>query len=181
MASLFEHVQWWLRYRRGGPRREPLWRRLRAAGASRELVRHAEPFGEDAAAAWAECPRPTWLLELALRAGVSRRRVADAARAVGAEEAADALDADAPLEELLEAARQRATEIVEQREDVQTANEAARRVRATRDFEAWGEARNALDAAYTAGQRELADAIRERLRFEEVRLALDGLDSHPYR
>jgi len=184
VASLFEHVQWWLRYRRGGPRREPLWRRLRSAGAGRELVRYAEPFGEDAAAAWVECPRPAWLLELALCAGVSRRLVAETVRAVLGDDAgpaAEALVDGGPEEELLEVARELASARVEGREDVQLAVRAARRVRTTRDIDAWGEARNALDRAYAQGQRELADAIRERIRFDEVRLALDGLDAHPYR
>ncbi len=40
--------------------------------AHRDVVAYAEPFGDDAARFWAECPRGDWLLAIAIRAGASR-------------------------------------------------------------------------------------------------------------
>jgi len=47
-------------------------RRLEAMGAHRDVVAYAEPFADDAARFWAECPRGDWLLGIAIRAGAPR-------------------------------------------------------------------------------------------------------------
>ncbi len=51
---------------RGGRLAEELGRR----GATRELTRYLEPFGDDAAGAWMACPRGSWCLELAARVDI---------------------------------------------------------------------------------------------------------------
>jgi hypothetical protein len=55
---------------------------LRARGAAQDVVSWAEPFGDDASALWAACPRGDWLLGIAARAGVEPRLVARAAAEV---------------------------------------------------------------------------------------------------
>lgn len=48
-------------------------------GAHHDVVKWAEPFGDDWARAFRECPRGDWLLGLAARRGVDRRAVVRAA------------------------------------------------------------------------------------------------------
>lgn len=56
-----------LRYRAREPMTKPItvasW--LSERGAYRDLVAWCEPFGDDWAAAWSECPRGDWLLAIA--------------------------------------------------------------------------------------------------------------------
>lgn len=56
---------------------------LRAQGASEDLARWAEPFGDDLCALWAACPRGDWLLAIAVRLGLEGPPITDAAIEVG--------------------------------------------------------------------------------------------------
>lgn len=55
---------------------------LEAAGAQRDVVAWAEPFGADWLALWQACPRGDWLLAMALRRGASAERITSAGRKV---------------------------------------------------------------------------------------------------
>lgn len=67
---------------------------LRSERALSDFVTWAEPFGQDWARAWSECPRGDWLLALAARAGSERQELI-AASAACARLALEVLDDDA--------------------------------------------------------------------------------------
>jgi len=52
---------------------------LAKAGAQQDIVQWAEPYGDDWARMWQDCPRGDWLLALAARLGVDRRDLVAAA------------------------------------------------------------------------------------------------------
>lgn len=183
MASLYERVVWWLRPP-AERRFDPLWIALRQRGASRELVRWAEPFGDDLDAAWGACPRPAWLIEIAARVGVAPIRtiaVLDDLSAHGTSRSlatARALAArPAELEAFVDAVRATTAELVESRPDVRAAIDECKRL----ERGAHAVAAQVADDLYATAQRELADRARRRLRADEIRVALEGIGGHPYR
>lgn len=197
MSSLFERLSWWWTERRGAKRATPLWKTMRARGASRGLVRWAEPFGDDVPGAWASCPRPEWAVELATRAGVPRALIAQAVedlaavdgddRPVGerARHVADGVasasayaEKRVEAETFLDAVAVLASALIESRADVRAV---LARSPVLERSEAIGRYRGDFDAVYGEAQTALADVVRERIPASEVRLALRGLDPHPYR
>lgn len=56
---------------------------LRSEGASEDIAGWAEPFGDDLGALWQGCPRGDWLLAIAVRLGIDRAPIAEAAIEVG--------------------------------------------------------------------------------------------------
>ncbi len=55
---------------------------LAKAGAQRDVVAWAEPFGADWSLLWQTCPRGDWLLAIATRRGADPQRISLAARSV---------------------------------------------------------------------------------------------------
>lgn len=183
MASLFERVTWWLTPR---PERrfDPLWIALRSRNASRELVRWAEPFGDDLDAAWAACPRAEWLIEIAARVRVAPIRTIAALDDLSAHGtsrtfgSARALAAQPDrLEEFVDAVRATVSELVESRPEVRAAIDACKKLERAEH----AVASRIADDEYAEAQRELAAVVRRRLRADEIRVVLEGIASHPYR
>ncbi|MCB9598722.1 MAG: hypothetical protein H6719_38760, partial [Sandaracinaceae bacterium] len=132
--------------------------------------------------AWRGCPRPDWAIEIAARAGVPPARLiqalaevdpSDPALAAARAYAAGSLE----LEPFLDDVRATLSDLVEARPEVRSAVAASRI--ASRDHHA--SALHDLDQVYAAAQRELAEVVRRRLSSEDIRVALQGLERHPYR
>ncbi|MCA9605121.1 MAG: hypothetical protein KC619_05980 [Myxococcales bacterium] len=183
MASLFERVTWWLRPP-PEKRFDPLWIALRSRGASRELVRWAEPFGDDLDAAWAACPRAEWLIEIAARVGVSPIRVVAALDELSTHGTSRTFASARPLagqadalELFVDAARATVSELVESRPEVRAAIDACRKLERAEH----AAASQIADDTYAEAQRELASIVRRRIRADEIRVCLEGIGGHPYR
>ncbi len=187
--SLFETLARWMRSPSSG-RRPPLFLELRARGAGREVIRFVEPYGTDLAQAWLECGRGSWCVEIAACVGVAsgliERAVGDLAEASGgdAEEASEEARAavrafaaqQCDTEQLAAAVGDLCAVIVEAQPDVRAALAQIEGV-ARPDFAAY----DAYDQIYADAHRRLADVVRRRISGAEVRVALEGLESHPYR
>ena len=172
--SLFETVVGWLRLP-ADERRSPVWIELRARGAGRDLIRFTEPYGSDLGQAWSECPRAEWSIEIAVRVGVPASLVE---HAVGDLAKLSVTPDDAATRTADELAKRHGAG----REDIEPLIEAVADLTTTL-VESKPEVHAALhdDHLYADAQRDLADVVRRRISVNEVRVALEGLESHPYR
>ncbi len=151
---------------------------LRARGASRDLVRFAASH-DNIEDAFNECPRASWTLEFASRAGVSSRLITHALTHMidnsflkrDLANVPDDLDLRATFVESL----------------VYDAVEAAPKVRHAKtqlnnDHPlTYAALSQRYDEVYLAEHIRLSDVVREIIPADAVRIAIEGLRAHPYR
>ena len=151
---------------------------LRKRGASRDLIRFAASH-QNVEDAFNDCPRASWTLEFASRAGVSSRLITHAiehmlAKSFLRREAPTVpsdLDVRATLLESL---------VYEAVEAAPPVREAKSKLTVDHPL-TYAALSQVYDDAYLAEHVRLSDLVREIIPADVVRIAIDGLRAHPYR
>ena len=148
-------------------------------GPAAELLRRAAPLAGEARDQ--EPPDGALARPLATRVSLDTALYADAAEALEALRAQRVALPPAASDPLVDAMALAAGALVERDPEVREARAAVEEAIRWGRQRAFYDLSELYDALHAARHVELADAVRERLPTDAVRVALYGLDAHPYR